>query len=146
MAVAEQIDTRFGKAQARGGVTPRSVVWGLATAAVVAYAGNLQSVVLHASSMVKSSYPVALILYFCIWVAINALLGVVNRRWMFTRTEMLVIFATAWIASMMPAVGWMGYLMGSCRRLTFSPRPRTGGRSCSSITCLRGGFPILYRT
>ena len=112
MAIAENIEAAPGRGLAKGGVTLRSVLWGLGTAGFVAYYGNLQSIVLHGGSLVKSSYPVALILYFCVWVGINIVLGVVKKSWMFTRTEMMVIFATTWIAGMMPSVGWMGYLIG----------------------------------
>ena len=108
MTAVEEIDSRQGRGLARGGVTLRAVLWGLVTAAFVAGWGNLQSIVLHGGSLVKSSYPVALILYFCVWIGINVVLGLVKKSWMFTRTEMMVIFATTWIAGMMPSVGWMG--------------------------------------
>ena len=94
-------------------VTMRSVILGLLTAGVVSYTGNLLEMVLHAGSIVKSSYPVALILWFCIWIMINMVLGVVRRSWMLSRIELLVIFGTIWIAGMMPGVGWMGYLIGA---------------------------------
>ena len=94
-------------------VTTRSVVLGLITAGFVSYSGNLLEMVLHAGSIVKSSYPVALILWFCIWIMINMVLGVVRKSWMLTRVELLVIFGTIWIAGMMPGVGWMGYLIGA---------------------------------
>jgi hypothetical protein len=79
----------------------------------MAYSGNLLEMVLHAGSLVKSSYPVALILWFCIWIMINMMLGVIRPSWMLTRIELMVIFGTIWIAGMMPGVGWMGYLIGA---------------------------------
>tara|TARA_A100001037_G_scaffold301953_1_gene332526 strand:- start:365 stop:2356 length:1992 start_codon:yes stop_codon:yes gene_type:complete len=94
-------------------VTLRSVILGLITAAVMSWSGNLLEMVLHAGSLVKSSYPVALTLWFCIWIMINMVLGLVRPAWMLTKVELLVIFGTIWIAGMMPGVGWMGYLIGA---------------------------------
>ena len=93
-------------------ITGRSVIIGLITAALMAYAQNLLEIVLHAGSLVKSSFPVALILGFLIWVIINMVIARVAPRAVLSRHEMMVIFAMMWIAGMMPGVGWMGYFIG----------------------------------
>ena len=111
MAVAGDIEIRHSQALAKGGVTLRSVLLGLLTAGLVAFYGNVQSIVLHGGSLVKSSYPVALILYFCVdsdqYGARHSKKGVDAHA---DRDD--GHFATTWIASMMPSVGWMGYLIG----------------------------------
>ncbi len=112
MALQEQdIHPRSDDQSKPDRITVRSLILGLITAVLMAYTGNLLEMVLHAGSLVKSSYPVALILWFCIWVMINMVIGVVHRPWMLTRIELLVIFGAIWIAGMMPGVGWMGYLI-----------------------------------
>jgi hypothetical protein len=85
----------------------------VATAAVVAFVGNYTEMVLLTGSLVKSNFPVALILWFSAWVGVNMVLARAKPGWMLTRTEMMVVFATAWVAGMMPGVGWMGYLIGA---------------------------------
>lgn len=95
----------------RSGVTARSVLLGVLTAALMAYTGNMQEIVLHAGSLVKSSYLVALILWFCIWLGLNTILIVAFPRYALTRVEMMVIFTSAWIVGMMPGVGWLGYMV-----------------------------------
>lgn len=94
-------------------ITGRSVLLGLATAVLVAFAGTYWEMVLLTGSLVKSNFPVALVLWFCVWVALNGVIARVRPSWMLTRTEMMVVFATAWVAGMMPGVGWMGYLVGA---------------------------------
>jgi len=94
-------------------ITGRSVVLGLATAMVAAFAGTYWEMVLLTGSLVKSNFPVALVLWFCVWIVLNGIIARVRPSWMLTRTEMMVVFATAWVAGMMPGVGWMGYLVGA---------------------------------
>jgi len=93
-------------------ITGRSVILGLVTAGVMAYTQNVLEMVLHAGSMVKSSFPVALILGFLIWLLINMVIAKVSPKSVLSRHEMMVIFASMWIAGMMPGVGWMGYFIG----------------------------------
>lgn len=94
-------------------ITGRSVLLGLLTAALVAFVGNYWEMVLLTGSLVKSNFPVALVLWFCLWVSVNGIIARFQPAWMLTRTEMMVIFATAWVAGMMPGVGWIGYLVGA---------------------------------
>ncbi len=96
-----------------GRITGRSVVLGVATAVALAFFGNLSEIVLHAGSMVKSNFPVSLILAFVLWVAINMAVARIAPRAALSSTELMVIFGMAWIVGMMPGVGWMGYLIGS---------------------------------
>ena len=104
-------------------ITTRSVLLGLATAVLVAFVGTYWEMVLLATSLVKSNFPVALVLWFCVWLAINGLLARMRPAWMLTRTEMMVVFATAWVAGMMPGVGWMGYLVGAMPGPSFFASP-----------------------
>ena len=94
-------------------ITGRSILLGLLTAGLMAYSQNVLEIVLHAGSLVKSSFPVALILGFLIWVVINMFIARFSPKSVLSRHEMMVIFATMWIVGMMPGVGWMGYFIGA---------------------------------
>ena len=94
-------------------ITGRSILLGLLTAGLMAYSQNVLEIVLHAGSMVKSSFPVALILGFLLWVVINMIIARIAPQSVLSRHEMMVIFATMWIVGMMPGVGWMGYFIGA---------------------------------
>ena len=116
MAQARLTDSQDGfedPVPGRNGITARSVVLGLLTAAASAYYGIAGSMVLHVGSLVKSNFPVSLILVLTIWVTINIVIARVAPRSVLSRTEMMVIFAMAWIAGMMPGVGWTGYMTGA---------------------------------
>lgn len=106
-------ETVLSEATRSNGITLRSVILGLLTAAGSAYYGIAGSMVLHVGSLVKSNFPVSLILVFVIWVVINMIISRVSPRAVLTTTEMMVIFAMAWIAGMMPGVGWTGYMTGA---------------------------------
>jgi len=112
-AVAEEALPREQAAETQPRITIRSVLLGILTTVALAHYGNTLEIVLHAGSMVKSSFPVALILSFLIWIVINIVIAWVRPSAVLSRTEMMVIFAMAWIAGMMPGVGWMGYLIGA---------------------------------
>ncbi|MCY4352414.1 MAG: hypothetical protein OXC45_04820, partial [Gemmatimonadetes bacterium] len=94
-------------------ITGRSILLGLLTAGLMAYSQNVLEIVLHAGSLVKSSFPVALILGFLLWVVINMFIARFAPKSVLSRHEMMVIFATMWIVGMMPGVGWMGYFIGA---------------------------------
>ena len=111
--VAEKISDVDQPASEKPKITLRSVALGLLTTVALGYYGNKLEMVLHAGSMVKSSFPVALILSLLIWVVINMGIARISPRSVLTRTEMMVIFTMAWISGMMPGVGWMGYLIGA---------------------------------
>ncbi len=102
-------DTAAGKA---GPITARSVILGLLTAAGIALYGNAGEMVLHIGSLVKSNFPVSLILVFTIWIMINMAIARVAPQTALSSTELMVIFGMTWVAGMMPGVGWMGYLIG----------------------------------
>ncbi len=93
-------------------ITRRSLVLGLLTAAAIGVYGNSGEMVLHVGSLVKSNFPVSLILFFTIWIIINIVIARVAPRAVLSTTELMVIFAMTWVAGMMPGVGWMGYLIG----------------------------------
>ncbi len=102
-------ETAAGKA---GRITARSVILGLLTAAGIALYGNAGEMVLHIGSLVKSNFPVSLILAFTIWIVINMAIARIAPRSTLSSTELMVIFGMTWVAGMMPGVGWMGYLIG----------------------------------
>ena len=115
MAQPRQLDPEASETQdaaKNSKITARSIVLGLVTAAAIALYGNAGEMVLHVGSLVKSNFPVSLILFFTIWICINIIIAHVAPRAVLSTTELMVIFAMTWIAGMMPGVGWMGYLIG----------------------------------
>jgi hypothetical protein len=93
-------------------ITARSLILGLVTAAAIAWYGNAGEMVLHVGSLVKSNFPVSLILFFTVWICINMIIARAAPSAVLSTTELMVIFGMTWIAGMMPGVGWMGYLIG----------------------------------
>jgi hypothetical protein len=120
-------------------ITGRSVVLALVTAVVMAYAQNVLEMVLHAGSLVKSSFPVALILGFLIWLVINMIIARVSPKSVLSRHEMMIIFGTMWIAGMMPGVGWMGYFIGGLPAPHFFATPENRWAELFLSECLWGG-------
>jgi hypothetical protein len=68
---------------------------------------------LRLGSVVKSSFPIAVILGFLFWVVINMFLARTAPAAMLTRVEMMVILSMMWVVSTMPGVGWTGYFIGA---------------------------------
>lgn len=128
-------------AEERPRITGRSVVWGLITAGLMAYLQNLFEMVLHVGSIVKSSFPVALILGFMIWMGINMIIARLRPNAVFSRTEMMVIFAAMWIAGMMPGVGWMGYFIGALPAPHFFATPENRWAELFLSELPRWAFP-----
>ena len=79
----------------------------------MAYTQTLLDDVLHVGSLVKSSFPIALTMGFMVWVIINMIIARVAPKKVFSRHEIMVIFAAIWISAMMPGVGWIGYFVGA---------------------------------
>lgn len=94
-------------------ITLRSVLLGTLTAGGLALFGNVSEIVWRVGSLVKEQYPLILIVTLLAWVGINALLARVAPCARLSTTELMVILGMAWIAGMMPGVGWMGYLIGA---------------------------------
>lgn len=82
-------------------ITARAMILGIFTILLTTwyytyYAGNL----------VKSYFPVAVLIPFVGWVFVNAFLRGFIPRFALSRTEMLTILGMSWIAGNLPAVGW----------------------------------------
>ncbi|MDA0745977.1 MAG: hypothetical protein O2954_05620 [bacterium] len=94
-------------------ITGRSIVLGVLSAGGIALYGNAGEMVLHVGSLVKSNFPVSLILAFTIWVVVNMVIARIMPKAVLSSTELMTIFGMTWIGGMMPGVGWMGYLIGA---------------------------------
>ena len=87
--------------QVREKVTGRALLLGVCTVVfstwyMTYYAGNL----------VKSFFPVAVLIPFVMWVVANAGLKATMPRYALSRTELVTILAMVWVAGNLPAVGW----------------------------------------
>jgi hypothetical protein len=114
MAMVDE-NTLDASPHARGqwqGITARSVLLGLVAAVAVSYYASMIEL-LRLGSVVKSSFPIAVILGFLFWVVINMFLARIAPAAMLTRVEMMVILSMMWVVSTMPGVGWTGYFIGA---------------------------------
>ncbi|MDP6041250.1 MAG: hypothetical protein QGG64_22065, partial [Candidatus Latescibacteria bacterium] len=59
-----------------------------------------------AGNLVKSYFPVAVLIPFVVWIVINAGLKTIWPRIALSRTELVTILGMTWVAGNLPAVGW----------------------------------------
>ncbi len=62
-----------------------------------------------ASNLVKSYFPVAVLIPFLAWVSFNTLIRITVPRFALSRVELLTILAMLWVGGNLPAVGWGSY-------------------------------------
>ena len=101
MAFAEHHPPQLAHESAPERLTFRAVVLGVATILfstwyLTYYAGNL----------VKSFFPVGVLIPFVSWVGLNILLKTLAPRLALSRTELVTILSMMWVAGNLPAVGW----------------------------------------
>ena len=96
----------------RPAITLRSVLLGAATAALLNIYSDYAGMILGSASLVKSQLPMAVLLPFVGWLALNLLLKVVCPRAALTSTELLVIYSMSWIVGTVSASGWTTYWGG----------------------------------
>lgn len=109
-------------------VTLRSILWGIATAAILNIYSNYAGMVMGSSSLVKSQYSMAMLLSFTLWLFVNISLKFLLPRSAFTSTELLVIYTMGWIAGNIPMEGWAAYWTTTVAVPTYyvSPENRWG--------------------
>jgi hypothetical protein len=102
MASADEIIMSQGPgAKPLQNVTGRAIILGLLTLAV-----NTWYMTYFAGNLVKSFFPVAVLIPFVAWVVVNSALKAVMPRFALTRTELVTILGMVWVAGNLPAVGW----------------------------------------
>ncbi len=100
-----------GPAQGRR-VTPRAVVLSLAVSALIGFAFPYANLVIRGSRPANTSLPFGIIAVFFVLVAVvNPLLKLVRRRLALRRSELLVVFVAALLASSVVTWGLVGQLL-----------------------------------
>ena len=100
-------------------ITLRSVLLGAGTVIALNVYTNHAGLVMGSSSLVKSQYPMAMLLPFALWIFINIGLKAFLPRVALTGTELLVIYGMSWIAGVIPLEGWAAYLVSTITVPTF---------------------------
>ncbi len=107
----------------RSPITLRSILLGLITVIALNVYTNHAGLVMGSSSLVKSQYPMAMLLPFTLWIFLNIGLKAFVPRIALSGTELLVIYSMSWIAGVIPLEGWMAYLVSSISVPTFYAAP-----------------------
>jgi hypothetical protein len=107
----------------RSPITFRSVVLGVLTVVALSVYTNHAGLVMGSSSLVKSQFPMAMLLPFTLWIFINIGLKAFVPRIALSGTELLVIYSMSWIAGVIPLEGWAAYLVSSISVPTFYASP-----------------------
>ena len=104
-------------------ITLRSILLGTATVVAMCVYTNHAGLVMGSSSLVKSQYPMAMLLPFTLWIFANIGLKLFTPRYALSATELLVIYAMTWLAGVIPLEGWAAYLVSSISVPTFYASP-----------------------
>ena len=99
--LSKKQDPKDREATLRERITGRSVLLGLLTIFVATvYMDH------HAGNLVKTYFPVAVLIPFVVWILLNTLIRVTVPRLALSRTELITILGMLWIAGSLPTVGW----------------------------------------
>ena len=98
-----------GAVPQRSRITLRSVFFGVITIIALHLYTNYAGLVLGSNSLVKSQYPMAMLLPFVIWLFSNIALKAFWPRAALTSTELIVIYSMSWIAGTIPMEGWAAF-------------------------------------
>ena len=104
-------------------ITIRAVLLGVATAALLNIYSDYAGMILGAASLVKSQLPMAVLLPFVAWLAVNMLLKLVWPRIALSSSELLVIYSMSWIVGTVSASGWTTYWGGVVSAPTYYATP-----------------------
>ncbi|MBT3604694.1 MAG: hypothetical protein HN521_16670, partial [Candidatus Latescibacteria bacterium] len=99
--LSENANDQSVSAVVRQHVTGRAMLLGVLTIAV-----NTWYMTYFAGNLVKSFFPVAVLIPFVAWVVVNAGLKASMPRYALNRTELVTILGMVWVAGNLPAVGW----------------------------------------
>ncbi|MCZ6631770.1 MAG: hypothetical protein O7G87_00055 [bacterium] len=93
-------------------ITSRAVFWGMATGVFLNVYSDYTGMILGSASLVKSQLPMAMLLPFVAWLAINLVLKICLPRLAFSSAELLMIYSMSWVVGTVSASGWTTYWGG----------------------------------
>ena len=112
-----------GTAEPSSRITVRSVLLGLATVVALHIYTNHAGLVMGSSALVKSQYPMAMLLPFVLWLFVNIGLKTFFPRAALTGSELLVIYSMSWISSGIALEGWAAYWTTTVTAPTYYASP-----------------------
>ena len=104
-------------------ITTRSVILGAFTVIALNMYTDHAGLVTGSASLVKSQYPMAMLLPFVLWLFINTALKALLPTRALSGTELLVIYSMSWIAGVIPLEGWAAYLVSTITVPTYYASP-----------------------
>ena len=90
-------------------ITPRSVFLGVVTIVALHIYTNHAGLVMGSSALVKSQYPMAMLIPFFLWLFVNIVLKAFFPSAALSGRELLVIYCMSWISSGIALEGWAAY-------------------------------------
>ena len=93
-------------------ITVRSIILGIATAALLNIYSDYTGMILGSASLVKSQLSMAMLLPFVAWLIVNLILKLAWPRLALSSAELLVIYSMSWIVGTVSASGWTTYWGG----------------------------------
>jgi hypothetical protein len=95
------------------GTTVRALIFGLCLSLVISVLGNVVRYILHSSFMAYSHMPMGNLIIWLLSILVCAALAKgFGRKFAFSPSEWITIFAMGFIASLGPTYGVSGYLVG----------------------------------
>jgi len=104
-------------------ITARSIILGIITVIALNMYTDHAGLVAGSSSLVKSQYPMAMLLPFVLWLFLNTALKAFTPKFALSGTELLVIYSMSWIAGVIPLEGWAAYLVSTITVPTYYASP-----------------------
>lgn len=104
-------------------ITTRSVLLGAITVIALNMYTDHAGLVAGSASLVKSQYPMAMLLPFVLWLFLNTALKAFVPQYALSGTELLVIYSMSWIAGVIPLEGWAAYLVSTITVPTYYASP-----------------------
>ena len=90
-------------------ITLRSVLLGVVTIIALHIYTNHTGLVMGSSALVKSQYPMAMLIPFFLWLFVNIVLKAFFPSATLSGRELLVIYCMSWISSGIALEGWAAY-------------------------------------
>lgn len=104
-------------------ITARSILLGAITVIALNMYTDHAGLVAGSASLVKSQYPMAMLLPFVLWLFFNTALKAFVPKYSLSGTELLVIYSMSWIAGVIPLEGWAAYLVSTITVPTYYASP-----------------------
>ncbi|MXX15302.1 MAG: hypothetical protein F4Z86_17980 [Gemmatimonadetes bacterium] len=117
-------------------ITLRSVLLGVVTIVALHIYTNHTGLVMGSSALVKSQYPMAMLIPFFLWLFVNIVLKAFFPSAALSGKELLVIYCMSWISSGIALEGWAAYWSTIISTPTYYASPENQWQVPASLTWL----------